>query len=428
METIAAGTEMVQPSEVNKRGPVLVATDGTRQSEGALAVARSLAGATGSTVQILTVQRPLTLVVPEAQLLLEPDATARLASELRDRARIQCAEIANECSGPALPEPEVLGGEPERVIARVAIERNARLIVVGIGRHDVADRIFGSETALKIARVSQVPVLAVPAALRDVPRRAVVGADFSDMSLHAAQSAAEMLAAGGVLHLVHVVPRERLLLDPWISDTEYNALVRHYFVRFRVRLTVPPNVTVEEHILTGDTARALTTFAERHHADLIAAGSHGHGFISRLVLGSVTTALLRTAQSAVLVVPPDSPPLDTASFDGNRTVHVEPSEWAAMLADFSRTNAGRRTRLEIDDPEIGAQAQELDYPLCGVTFDPHDRRLEIMVGALGSGEPHLSRSIGEVKSLDIFTEKDGRDAALRVRHGMGQTLLTFASS
>jgi hypothetical protein len=114
--------------------------------------------------------------------------------------------------------------------------------------------------------------------------------------------------------------------------------------------------------------------------------------------------------------------------DGSGTVHLEPSQWATVLADFTRTNAGRRTRLEIDDPEIGAQAQEMDYPLRGVAFDPHDQRLEIMLGVLGKGEPHLSRSIGDVTSLDLLVDKGGQDVALRVRHGTGQTMLTFASS
>jgi nucleotide-binding universal stress UspA family protein len=429
METIGASTETVATSEVGTGGPILAATDGMEQSEGALAVARALAGALGSTVQIVTVQRPLALVVPDASLLLEPDVTMRLATEQRDRARLQCAEISGESIGAALPEPELVSGEPERAITRIATEKGAQLIVVGIGRHDVIDRIFGSETALKVARLSRVPVLAVPAAFRGALHRAVVGLDFSDASLHAAQSALHLLAAGDVIDLVHVIPHGRLLLDPWISDREYDEFVRHQFARFRARLAIPPNVTVEQHTCSGDAAKELIAYAERQHADLIAAGSHGHGFVSRIVLGSVTTALLRAAKSAVLVVPPDSMSLGVASLiDGSGTVHLEPSQWATVLADFTRTNAGRRTRLEIDDPEIGAQAQEMDYPLRGVAFDPHDQRLEIMLGVLGKGEPHLSRSIGDVTSLDLLVDKGGQDVALRVRHGTGQTMLPFASS
>ncbi|MCY7379971.1 MAG: universal stress protein [Gemmatimonadaceae bacterium] len=38
-------------------------------------------------------------------------------------------------------------------------------------------------------------------------------------------------------------------------------------------------------------------------ADLIAAGTHGHGSVARAVLGSVTSDLLRGAHCAVLLVP-----------------------------------------------------------------------------------------------------------------------------
>jgi hypothetical protein len=188
-------------------------------------------------------------------------------------------------------------------------------------------------------------------------------------------------------------------------------------------------VTVEQHSCSGDTARELIAYADRQHADVIAAGSHGHGFITRIVLGSVTTALLRAAKTAVFVVPPTALPLRAMTIgDAGGTVHIEPSQWPVVLADFTRTNAGRRTRLEVDDPEIGAQAQEIDYPLRGVAFDPHDQRLEIMLGALGKSEPHLSRSIGNVSALDLLTDEDGNDIALRATHGTGQTMLTFVPS
>jgi nucleotide-binding universal stress UspA family protein len=331
-----------------------------------------------------------------------------------------------EGPGPVLSEPEVSSGDPERVLPRLATARRAALIVVGLGQHEVIDRIFGSETALKVSRVSRVPVLAVPAQARAVPRRVVVGLDFSGASLKAARVALRLLPPGGELHLVHVIPRGRLLIDPTTSDREYEEMVRHRSARFRSQLDVPPAVTIEQATCIGNTARALVDYANRHDADMIAAGSHGQGIVSRLALGSVTTALLRAATTSMLVVPSGSLGEELEVIGGGGgTLHLDPSQWPTMLADFSRTNAGRRTRLEVDDPEMGAQAQEVDYPLLGITFDPHDQRLEIMLGGLGAGAPHLSRSIDNVRSLDVLTASDGTDIALRVQHGAGQTMLTF---
>ena len=89
-------------------------------------------------------------------------------------------------------------------------------------------------------------------------------------------------------------------------------------------------------------------------------------------------------------------------------------------------NIGRRGVLEVDDPEIGAQAQERDYPFLGATYDHHDARVELMFGELGYDGRHLSRSIGDIQSIDILQDELGRDLALRIAHGAGQTLLTFS--
>lgn len=427
MTGIAAENATVNAEAGGKLGgPILVATDGMPQSNGALAVARALAAETGSDVRVITVHQATAHIVPDPSALLEPGTATKRIAEQKERVRRQCAMASAEGPGPVLSEPEVSSGDPERVLPRLAAARRAALIVVGLGQHEVIDRIFGSETALKISRMSRVPVLAVPAQARTVPRRVVVGLDFSGASLEAARAALRLLPPGGELHLVHVIPRGRLLIDPITSDREYEEMVRHRFARFRSQLDVPPAVTIEQATCTGNTARALVDYADRHDADMIAAGSHGQGIVSRLALGSVTTALLRAATTSMLVVPSGSLGEELEVIGGGGgTLHLDPSQWPTMLADFSRTNAGRRTRLEVDDPELGAQAQEVDYPLLGITFDPHDQRLEIMLGGLGAGAPHLSRSIENVRSLDVLTASDGTDIALRVQHGAGQTMLTF---
>ena len=49
-----------------------------------------------------------------------------------------------------------------------------------------------------------------------------------------------------------------------------------------------------------------------------------------------------------------------------------------------------------------------------------------MFGELGDVGRHLTRSIGDVDEIDTLTNDRGRDVALRISHGAGQTLLTFA--
>jgi nucleotide-binding universal stress UspA family protein len=403
--------------------PIVVATDGLPQSRGALAMARALAGPLHATINVVAVQQSIAMTAPDGQLLLDPNVMASLRADLTHRVRQQCTRP--DAEGAVTEEVEVLNGEPARVINEVATNRHAQMIIVGMGRHELVDRIFGDETALKVARSSHLPVLAVPDGDVAAPRHAVVAIDFSEGSLRAGRAALRLVGDGAVVELAHVVPRERMLSDAWVSKEEYMRFVRHSFTRFRARLAIPPSIRVEDVVLSGDPTRELLSYASRVGADVIAAGSHGHGFITRLVIGSVTTKLLRTASCAVLVIPADAEHTDRRGAGSSATLTLDASRWGEVLDDFTRRNTGRRTLLEVDDPDLGAQMQEGEYPLLGVTFDPVDLHVEIMLGELGTGEPHLSRSVADVDSLDVLTNRDDQDVALRLRHGAGQTILTL---
>ena len=62
-------------------------------------------------------------------------------------------------------------GDPATVIARMAHQSAATMIVAGLGRHRVPDRVFGDETALRLIRTSDVPVFAAASGLSHVPGR-----------------------------------------------------------------------------------------------------------------------------------------------------------------------------------------------------------------------------------------------------------------
>jgi nucleotide-binding universal stress UspA family protein len=52
----------------------------------------------------------------------------------------------------------------------------------------------------------------------------------------------------------------------------------------------------------GDVAEEIKAYAEKHNIDMIVMGSHGHGALKKLVLGSVTTKVLAITKVPVLVV------------------------------------------------------------------------------------------------------------------------------
>jgi hypothetical protein len=102
---------------------------------------------------------------------------------------------------------------------------------------------------------------------------------------------------------------------------------------------------------------------------------------------------------------------------------LERTGWARILDEFTRRNAGRPTCLEVDDPEMGAQVQQTDYRLFGAAYDPRDRCVEVMTGDFGTTEGHMTHTIRHVTDVWVLTMPGGRDEALCIAHGRGQTLL-----
>jgi nucleotide-binding universal stress UspA family protein len=382
-----------------------------------------LAG-TSDALRVITVLKALPMVSPEAAVPISADVQSARRAELR-RAVV---EQTNRIWGEPAVDVELAEGEPASTIARIARDSNATMIVSGIGRHQVMDRLFGDETAIRLVRLSSVPVFTVAGRLMGAPHRIVVAADFSETSLRAARLALELAAPHATLYLAHVGPRDKVLHDWNAWGLSYKEDAGDALQKMAQHLRVPPGMTLQRVLLQGDPATELLAFATSVNADLIATGSHGYGFVARMLIGSVTTRILRCSTCSVLCVP-------HAAAMTRLRVSAAPSEvttiprpdWAPEMDAFTRRNVGRRGTLEVDDPEIGAQAQENDYPLLGATFDSHDQRLELMFGEPGDRGHHLTRSIGNIREIDTLTNESGHDIALRIVHGTGQTLLTFAN-
>lgn len=284
-------------------GPVLVACDGTAVSHEALFNAgRLAASAFGGVLEVIGVCEPVPGVAAGMDVLPVPAELdeARRATMLDDLRRAVRISAAGDPSWPIA----VLTGSPARVLAGEAERRGASLIVMGIGRHNPLDRLFGTETTLATLRESRVPVLAVGPEFPAVPSRAVVGLDFSVASRQAARLALHLLAPGGHLTLVHVRPRFEHPSADWQAwDVEYGRTLPPLFDQVRAQLHVPDGIRVDTVAVRGDPAPALLAFAQQANADLVAVGTQRHSPLERLVVGSVATRVLRTARVGVLAVP-----------------------------------------------------------------------------------------------------------------------------
>lgn len=268
---------------------VLVATDFTDESAGAVQTAAALAGLAGARLHVVHAARPD-----------ERDVEARL--------REHVARLSPEAGDAAIIAP---AGPAEEVILQAAERTRADVIVLGPHRrHD--SRALGS-TADRVVRGAQVPLLIVPRALELPLRRVVAAIDLSDSGRGALLVA---LTWGSALRRPSMAlgagePRTRLdalhVLDG--ADPSGMASVGEYVGTVRGEMGAYVGVEIEEVSRDGGgspagVARAVMEYAAASHADLLVAGTRSLGSADAPSLGSVSSALVRDTPTPVLVVPP----------------------------------------------------------------------------------------------------------------------------
>ena len=423
------------------RGPVLLASAGHGATNATFFVASALAERFNIGVEVAGVLEPYpVLLFGEQPPMYPPDFETIQRDVIRRSIERRLGAIGPSAETWPIT---IFYGDPARTIAQVGHEHDATIIVVGLGKHDRLNRLPGGERALHILRSADRPVLAVAPDAVALPKTAVAGMDFSAASVRAARAALMTLAEDGLLVLVHVRPLIDLLplyatqehshdsyetlLENWRIKADKDTAARFARLRDELRQYAPKGVTIETQTRSGVVVEQLREVADATDAHLVAVGTHGPGAIERFFIGSVATEVLRHAGRSVLVAPaPDAAESARLSLRIEGTANVvKPDEWAIVLEKFSARNNGRRVKLEVDDPDLGAQVQQSGFSLLGVTYDRHDKRVDVMLGDQQNHTRHLTRSIPGADDISIVAEPDGPERTLRVLSGRSQTLVTF---
>ena len=409
-----------EPSELGHPTALLIATDGAPQSDAAIGLADLLAPRTRGMVHVLSVVNhpPTPWGSVDRSTVISYEHGLQL--EARSKARAQLDRL-----GKKHWSVEVRSGDPASTIAEIAKQSHARLVVVGLGGHGIAARLFGNETALRLMRISKVPVLAVDTGLKALPSRIMVAMDFTETSIEAARLALDLAAPGAAVTLVHVVPWERKEYIPEHWFKEHEASIAAQLTRVTGWLDQDRKRRIHQKVLYGRPGPSLLACAEELDADLIVAGTHGRGFLGRMLGGETISKLVRGARRSVLVLPAAAAEFQRLDNpEQKQESHGQHPDWARKLDYFSRRNTGRRGRLEVDDAALGAQVEMTGYRFLGAVYDSPSRRAQLMFGNTGGDGPHLVRGISNVKSVDILSDPaDDKDAALRIGSDDGQTLL-----
>jgi nucleotide-binding universal stress UspA family protein len=195
-------------------------------------------------------------------------------------------------------------GEAPSLIVSAARAIGARLILLGTAEPDVLHRLCGADTAARVVRAADVPVMVVPRGCAHLPESALIAVDFSDVSVAAGRAALTLFPDVDVVHLVHVAPPPQPALELFASsERRHVETAEEAFNAVRDALPLSACMVVGREVARGSPARELLRVARERRVDLIVAGSHGRGAFQRLLVGSVATTLLRAARVPVLILP-----------------------------------------------------------------------------------------------------------------------------
>ncbi len=141
----------------------------------------------------------------------------------------------------------------------------------------------------------------------------VAAVDFSNATPGVLEAAVKITRAfGSSLHLLHVLEPEPSYTAYGFTPDEFPAI--HLFQEeARKRATArlqellgevasdAPGATV--HLAEGSPLHAVLDYLKKVEADLVILGSHGHGAVAALLLGSVAEGMVRKAVIPTLVIP-----------------------------------------------------------------------------------------------------------------------------
>ncbi len=136
--------------------------------------------------------------------------------------------------------------------------------------------------------------------------------DFSDASDSVAVEAVRLARlSGNRLHLIHVAAGEPALAGydegPVALHTRderaHELTDEHRQLRELAQRYATDGLEIVPLLVMGPTIETIVDEAERIDAAMIVVGSHGHGALHRLLLGSVSTGVVHHSPRPVVIVP-----------------------------------------------------------------------------------------------------------------------------
>eukprot|EP00043_Microstomoeca_roanoka_P009445 m.89595 g.89595 ORF g.89595 m.89595 type:complete len:159 (-) comp14587_c1_seq1:104-580(-) len=138
----------------------------------------------------------------------------------------------------------------------------------------------------------------------------IVGMDTSDASKNALQHALNKAKEGDTVHVVYCYTPLMDFVGPEFVKSpspeqheQWRQKELGAFEHCLKQVDLKSDGKIETTVVAGDPRAKLLEFAEQQKADEIVVGSHGKNFLSRAMLGSVSSYLSHHAQIPLTIVP-----------------------------------------------------------------------------------------------------------------------------
>ncbi|HSD61898.1 MAG TPA: universal stress protein [Burkholderiales bacterium] len=276
-----------QLSPLGRFEKILVATDTSEFSAGALRVAMALVKKCGGMLTVMTMVKTnpeYESIAPELHRQAEVSAREHV-DKVREDARAQGLEIDTLVRR---------GDTPDAEIVDAAEEIKADLIVMGRrGRRGIA-RFMVGDAVVKVIGHAHCSVLVVPKAAEMWHSRILMATDGSRYSDAAATSAAKVAKVCGLP--VTVVSATA----PSHSDARIREA--HDAVARLAKFFADDGVSTDTRVPQGRPDEAVVLTAREVGADLIVTGTHGRTGLQKFLMGSVVERIIGQADTPILVV------------------------------------------------------------------------------------------------------------------------------
>lgn len=211
--------------------------------------------------------------------------------------------LADQVPDEALQHLEVRTGRSAAVIRDCVHEWQAGLAVLGGKHHSLLGRWVGGSTAHTLVRSLDVPLFVTAHTPLPV-RRIVATVDLSDAAgptIQAAERLAQLFEAQ--LHVLHVVEPLPIIPDTPLqfNDDEVYRRSEEHLDQYVWPLIAHHGATTS--LRRGAAVDAITTEVAERNAEVLVLGSHGKGWVDRILIGSVTERVLSALPCSMFIVP-----------------------------------------------------------------------------------------------------------------------------